>query len=232
MNLKSRVTKIQYRILVFAFMILLSMTVFSFDSAEAKKSAGTYLNEIGSAKVCGDKMCDAPLSIAEKITEFLKSKAISKRIVEKQIDEISDGNLHLQSAPPEQEYIPKPETTYDVTYIGNYRITESSVAPDKIYFFLELKYKVTTIGLDEHHPTTFEVIKTSANNEPFETLPKLDEFTYYFDYTLNPNSLPIFIMIKKGDTVIETIQVPPEGVLVSSLSIINEVIIEGTVLKK
>ena len=50
------------------------MTVFSFDSAEAKKSAGTYLNEIGSAKVCGDKMCDAPLSIAEKITEFLDGK--------------------------------------------------------------------------------------------------------------------------------------------------------------
>ena len=38
------------------------------------KSSGTYLPATGSPNVCGDKICDEPLSIEEKIAEFLESK--------------------------------------------------------------------------------------------------------------------------------------------------------------
>jgi len=54
------------------------------DDAEAKKSAGTYLTEIGSKKVCGDKLCDEPLSITEKIAAFLESKFMREGGVEQQ----------------------------------------------------------------------------------------------------------------------------------------------------
>jgi len=53
-------------LIVFSIVLLLSLVVFSFEPAEAKKSSGNYLTEISSAKVCGDKLCAAPQLIFEE----------------------------------------------------------------------------------------------------------------------------------------------------------------------
>jgi len=64
-------------VFIFALVLVFSLPVF-FEPAEAKKSSGTYLTEIGSKKICGDKLCDAPQSIAEKIAAFLESQRIRR----------------------------------------------------------------------------------------------------------------------------------------------------------
>jgi len=60
---------------VLVIVLVFSLAVF-FEQAEAKKSAGTYLTEIGSANVCGDKLCAAPQTIEEKIEAFLEFQRI------------------------------------------------------------------------------------------------------------------------------------------------------------
>jgi len=60
---------------VFSLVLVFSLAVF-FEQAEAKKSSGTYLTEIGSANVCGDRLCAAPQTIEEKIEAFLESQRI------------------------------------------------------------------------------------------------------------------------------------------------------------
>jgi len=64
--------------------------------AEAKKSAGTPLTEIGSAKVCGDKMCSSPQSIESKISAFLE-KSGREGGVDQQIGRFSEGGVSQQA---------------------------------------------------------------------------------------------------------------------------------------
>jgi len=226
MDWKNKLTKTPYLVLVFAFVLLISLTVFSFDSAEAKKSAGINLPEIGSSKVCGDVMCLEPLSIEKKIAAFLESQGIHKRSVEQPLEKFLEIDVGKHSAPPKLEsevnasfeVTPsKPdsqsEVTYDVTYSGKYKFTNSHSESGKIFFSLRLSYNVTTIGEDEHNLTTFEVTTTSKNNVPLKTFMLFDEFTYNFQYVLEPDFSQVFIKFKKGDTEIKTIQIPTDGVI-------------------
>jgi len=87
---------------IFALVLVFSLAVF-FEPAEAKKSAGTYLTEISSAKVCGDKLCAAPQSIAEKIAAFLESQGIGKGSVEEQVGRFSEGGVLQQKGPDMEE---------------------------------------------------------------------------------------------------------------------------------
>jgi len=90
---------------VFA-VILLSVFVFIslglvFDEAEAKKSSGTYLTEIGSKKICGDKLCSVPLSIEEKIAAFLAKTKLDASTTEPELPEKFTPSV-LQQAKPEK----------------------------------------------------------------------------------------------------------------------------------
>jgi len=55
-------------IVIFSLVILLGFG--SVDIAEAAKASGVSTTEINSAKVCGDRLCDTPMTIEEKIAEF------------------------------------------------------------------------------------------------------------------------------------------------------------------
>ena len=81
---------------IFALVLVFSLAVF-FEPAEAKKSAGTPLTEIGSKKVCGDKLCAAPQSIEEKIAAFLESQGIHEGSVEEQVGRFSEGGVSQQA---------------------------------------------------------------------------------------------------------------------------------------
>ena len=89
-------------VFIFALVLVFSLVVF-FEPAEAKKSAGTYLTEIGSKQVCGDKLCTAPLTIAEKIAAFLESKKVSEGGVDQQIGRFSEGGVSQQKADKEKK---------------------------------------------------------------------------------------------------------------------------------
>jgi len=58
----------------FIFLVMIFGFIYFPADAEAKVSAGTYLTEIGSKKVCGDKLCDEPLSITQKINDITCTK--------------------------------------------------------------------------------------------------------------------------------------------------------------
>ena len=97
---------------------------------------------------------------------------------------------------------------------------------------MPLSYNVTAIGTDEH-AITIEVMIDSKNNEPLETLTrKPDRFTYNFIYDLDPDFSQLFIKFKKGDTEIETIRIPFDGVIDLEKPKNNLVISEGYVLRK
>jgi len=55
-------------LVIFSLVILLGFG--SIEIAEAVKSSGVYQTEISSSKVCGDRLCDIPMSTEEKIAEF------------------------------------------------------------------------------------------------------------------------------------------------------------------
>jgi len=42
------------------------------QTAEAKKSAGTSLAITSSDKICGDRLCDEPMTTEEKIKQYLE----------------------------------------------------------------------------------------------------------------------------------------------------------------
>jgi len=55
-------------LVIFSLVILLGFG--SVGIAEAAKAPGVYATEINSKAVCGDRLCDTPMSIEEKIAEF------------------------------------------------------------------------------------------------------------------------------------------------------------------
>ena len=59
-------------VILFSIVILLSATLYSQD-VEAIKGSGQKNPETNSKKVCGDKLCEKPMSIKEKTDEY-KSK--------------------------------------------------------------------------------------------------------------------------------------------------------------
>jgi len=83
------------------------------ETAEAAKSAGNPLTEIGSKKICGDKLCAAPLSIEEKIAAFLESKRIHEGGVEQQIGRFSEGGVSQQAFQDKSKFIA------DGTYVND-----------------------------------------------------------------------------------------------------------------
>jgi len=85
----------------FIFVVMIFGFLYFPADAEAKISAGNYLTEIGSKKVCGDRMCDEPLSIAEKIAAFLESK--SREGDADQQGRFSEGGVSQQAFVPDKE---------------------------------------------------------------------------------------------------------------------------------
>jgi len=62
-------------IVVFLAVLVLFVGINSFENAEAIKSKGNSLTETTSKQVCGNFMCDEPMSIVEKIAAYLLSLA-------------------------------------------------------------------------------------------------------------------------------------------------------------
>ena len=65
-------------IVVFLAVLVLFVGINSFEDVEAMKSKGTYLTETTSKQVCGNFLCDEPLSIAEKIAAYLLNLALQE----------------------------------------------------------------------------------------------------------------------------------------------------------
>jgi len=64
-------------IVIFSLVILLGFGFIGI--AEAAKASGVSTTEINSAKVCGDRLCDTPMTIEEKITEFRSESELVTR---------------------------------------------------------------------------------------------------------------------------------------------------------
>jgi len=62
-------------IVAFSAILVLFFGMTLFDDAQAMKSKGNSLTEVSSKQVCGNFLCDEPLSIAEKITIYLLTLA-------------------------------------------------------------------------------------------------------------------------------------------------------------
>jgi hypothetical protein len=101
----------QKELLVIAFSVILFTMATSIPNVDAKKSSGTYLSEIGSTKVCGDMLCDEPISIKDKISLFLESKGIGKKTITKQSDRFSIG--------PSQQSIEKTDLLTQGKYVND-----------------------------------------------------------------------------------------------------------------
>ncbi len=65
-------------IVVFLAVLVLFVGINSFEDVEAMKSKGTHLTETTSKQVCGNFLCDEPLSIAEKIAAYLLNLALQE----------------------------------------------------------------------------------------------------------------------------------------------------------
>jgi len=65
-------------IVVFLAVLVLFVGINSFEDVEAMKSKGTHLTETTSKQVCGNFLCDEPLSIAEKIAAYLLNLALEE----------------------------------------------------------------------------------------------------------------------------------------------------------
>jgi hypothetical protein len=84
-------------LILFAIVMVFSGIMFFPNEVDAKKSSGNYLSQIGSNKVCGDKLCVVPLSIEEKISAFLDSKKLRGDSADQQIGRFSEGGVSQQS---------------------------------------------------------------------------------------------------------------------------------------
>jgi len=73
-------------VVIFSLVLLLGFG--SIDIAEAKKASGVYVTEINSKAVCGDRLCDTPMTIEEKIAEF---RGESEELVTRGGDIITTG---------------------------------------------------------------------------------------------------------------------------------------------
>jgi len=62
-------------IVAFSAVLVLFFGMTLFDDAQAMKSKGNSLTEVSSKQVCGNFLCDEPLSIAEKIAIYLLTLA-------------------------------------------------------------------------------------------------------------------------------------------------------------
>ena len=62
-------------LVLFLVVLVLFVGINSFENAEAIKSKGNSLTETTSKQVCGNFMCDEPMSIAEKIAAYLLNLA-------------------------------------------------------------------------------------------------------------------------------------------------------------
>jgi len=62
-------------IVAFSAILVLFFGMTLFDDAQAMKSKGNSLTEVSSKQVCGNFLCDEPLSIAEKIAIYLLTLA-------------------------------------------------------------------------------------------------------------------------------------------------------------
>jgi len=118
---------------IFALVLVLSLGIFSAEPAEAKKSSGTYLTEIGSKKICGVTLCIAPLSIEEKIAAFLKSKEIHEGGIDQQIGRFSEGGVSQQAFVLESELFSWDPRSVDGQGIYQDEVLQISIQPTSLW---------------------------------------------------------------------------------------------------
>jgi len=152
--MKSLTNASKILILITAVMVFSGLMFFPIE-VDAKKSAGTYLTEIGSQKVCGIKLCDVPLSIEEKISSFLGTKKLGEGGgADQQIGRFSDSGVLQQSAGTDfQKPAQKASGTY-LTEIGSKNVCGDKLCDvplsieEKISAFLDSK-KLREGGADQ-----------------------------------------------------------------------------------
>lgn len=181
---------------------MFSLPVF-FEPAEAKKSSGTYLTEIGSKKICGDKLCDAPQSIAEKIAAFLESQRIR------------EGDVEQQKRPDFETKKGKPNLLLDKTIPGepfvlasisnrfNPEITgQESYAPESPDLFANGD---TSILFGSVEPTASGFLNPNTDIESsFEVVENEDGTFTVTAFFRSPNSLSNHIIINPVSSIGES----------------------------
>ena len=181
---------------------MLSLGVF-FEPAEAKKSSGTYLTEIGSKKICGDKLCAAPLSIADKIAAFLESQRTR------------EGDVEQQKRPDFETKKGKPNLLLDKTIPGepfvlasisnrfNPEITgQESYAPESPDLFANGD---TSILFGSVEPTASGFLNPNTDIESsFEVVENVDGTFTVTAFFRSPNSLSNHIIINPVSSIGES----------------------------
>jgi len=98
-------------IVVFSAILVLFFGMTLFDDAQAMKSKGNSLTEVSSKQVCGNFLCDEPMSIAEKIRLYLQQLSGSESTVLQQaIDPrlmIKDQGLRVGIQESKERQTPK-----------------------------------------------------------------------------------------------------------------------------
>lgn len=101
-------------VITFLFVLLLVGALASFQPAEAKKASGKKLLDTNSKLVCGDALCEEPMTIEEKIAAFLFSLTGEKATAMKPISKIAEMMKQVkqkttQPPPVTQTQPPTPE---------------------------------------------------------------------------------------------------------------------------
>lgn len=187
------------KILLFTGIVMIfSGLMFIPSDVEGKKSSGTYLTEIGSKKICGDKLCDAPQSIEEKIAAFLESKVIRQGGVDQQAGRFSEGGVS-QQAYDSSKHIFKGNGIYVNDVLGfsiNPHSFENVNDLDESFYRGNIIF--TTSKSDyQNFPSFFTITKTEAVPQgiPSSSLFK-DQFIQIYSEGLKSNSVVSDVQIK------------------------------------
>ena len=142
-----------FLVAVFAILFF-GMTLF--DDAQAMKSKGNSLTEVSSKQVCGNFLCDEPLSIAEKITvylltlaqqeetetEILQQAAVfpNMKTVTKKSDLLDPRDVARTPTGPSPVPMPYPN-------IADYKVPKASKLAAKLIDKYDLKQERLTVGV-------------------------------------------------------------------------------------
>ena len=92
-NLGMKINSTSKILILVSIVVIFSGLMFAPSEADAKKSVGTYLTEIGSKKICGDKLCDTSQSIQDKIAAFLEKTRSDKVTSDQKLDRFTPSVL-------------------------------------------------------------------------------------------------------------------------------------------
>jgi len=99
-------------IVVFSAILVLFFGMTLFDDAQAMKSKGNSLTEVSSKQVCGNFLCDEPMSIAEKIAIYLLTLVQQEETETEILQQSAEGirnqqGIRMQIGEAQQRQTPK-----------------------------------------------------------------------------------------------------------------------------